>query len=83
MFRSFWIAGFECSCRRADGRRLDVIAAASHDRFASRDYARVRRLGIATVRDGARWHRIEPSPAATISPLCYRWCGPLATPGCR
>lgn len=61
-FKTFWMAGFECSChRRSDGRRLDVIAATAHDRFAGRDYARVRRLGIRTVRDGARWHRIERS----------------------
>ena len=60
IFKTFWMAGFECSChRRGDGRRLDVIAATAHDRFAARDYARVRRLGIETVRDGARWHRIE------------------------
>jgi beta-glucosidase/6-phospho-beta-glucosidase/beta-galactosidase len=61
-FNSFWMVGFECSChRRTDGRRLDVIAATEHDRFAGLDYARVRRLGIRTVRDGARWHRIERS----------------------
>lgn len=60
MLKSFWMAGFECSChRRSDGRRLDVIAATQHDRFAAEDYARVRRIGIATVRDGVRWHRIE------------------------
>jgi hypothetical protein len=63
MFRSFWMVGFECSChRRNDGRRLDLIAATGHDRFAAEDYARVRRLGVRTVRDGARWHRIERSP---------------------
>jgi hypothetical protein len=63
MFRSFWMAGFECSChRRGDSRRLDVIAATGHDRFARQDYARARRLGMETVRDGARWHLIERSP---------------------
>jgi beta-glucosidase/6-phospho-beta-glucosidase/beta-galactosidase len=63
MFRSFWMAGFECSChRRGDGRRLDGIAATAHDRFASEDYARVRGIGIATVRDGVRWHLVERSP---------------------
>ena len=62
LFKSFWMVGFECSChRRSDGRRLDVIAATQHDRFAAEDYARVRRIGIETVRDGARWHRIERS----------------------
>jgi hypothetical protein len=60
---SFWIAGFECSChRRHDGRRLDLIAATGHDRFAAADYARVRDLGMRTVRDGVRWHRLETSP---------------------
>jgi hypothetical protein len=63
VFKTFWMAGFECSChRRGDGRRLDVIAATAHDRLAARDYARDRRLGIGTVRDGVRWHRIERSP---------------------
>ncbi len=62
MFRSFWIAGFECSChRRGDGRRLDGIAATAHDRFAAEDYARARRIGMETVRDGVRWHRVEPA----------------------
>jgi len=59
-FKTFWMAGFECSChRRRDGRRLDVIAATQHDRFAAEDYARLRRIGIATVRDGVRWHLVE------------------------
>jgi hypothetical protein len=62
-FQSFWIGGFECSChRRRDGRRLDLIAATGHDRFAAADYARARDLGMRTVRDGVRWHRIETSP---------------------
>lgn len=60
LFKSFWMVGFECSCHcRGDGRRLDLIAATRHDHFAAQDYSRVRRLGIRTVRDGVRWHRIE------------------------
>lgn len=62
VFKSFWMAGFECSCHyRGDSRRLDLIAATEHDRWAAADYARVRRLGMETVRDGTRWHRIERS----------------------
>jgi hypothetical protein len=58
--KSFWIAGFECSCHcRQDGRRLDLIAATGHDRFAAADYARARDVGMATVRDGVRWHLVE------------------------
>jgi hypothetical protein len=61
--KSFWVAGFECSChRRSDGRRLDVIAATRHDVHAAADYARLRRAGIRTARDGVRWHRVERSP---------------------
>ncbi|HSN85460.1 MAG TPA: beta-glucosidase [Thermoanaerobaculia bacterium] len=61
--KSFWIAGFECSCHcRKDGRRIDLLAATGHDRLAAADYARARALGMETVRDGVRWHRIERSP---------------------
>jgi hypothetical protein len=61
--KSFWIAGFECSChRRSDGRRLDLISATRHDVHAAADYARLRRMGIATARDGVRWHLVERSP---------------------
>lgn len=63
LFKSFWMVGFECSCHcRGDGRRLDLIASTGHDRFAAQDYARARGLGIRTVRDGVRWHRIERKP---------------------
>lgn len=59
----FFMAGFECSTqRRRDGRRLDLLAATRHDRFALQDYRRVAGLGLRTVRDGLRWHLIETSP---------------------
>jgi beta-glucosidase/6-phospho-beta-glucosidase/beta-galactosidase len=63
MFPSFFIGGFECSTHRlCSGRRLDMIAATRHDRFAEADYARCREQGIATVREGIRWHLIERLP---------------------
>jgi polysaccharide biosynthesis protein PelF len=59
-FQSFFIGGFECSTHRTrDGRRLDVLASTGHDTHAAADYARLRALGITTVRDGFRWHLIE------------------------
>lgn len=59
-FKSFLMAGFECSThRREDGRRLDLIDATRHDRFALRDYERLAAIGINTVREGLRWHLIE------------------------
>jgi hypothetical protein len=62
-FQSFFLAGFECSShRRFDGTRLDLIAATGHDRHCASDYARLRDVGIACIRDGVRWHLIETEP---------------------
>jgi beta-glucosidase/6-phospho-beta-glucosidase/beta-galactosidase len=38
-----------------------MIAATQHDRFAAEDYARLREMGMTSVRDTARWHLIEPA----------------------
>jgi hypothetical protein len=63
IFQSFYLGGFECSTPRLrSGRRLDLIDATQHDRYASSDYARLREVGISTARDGLRWHLIERSP---------------------
>ncbi|MER9876656.1 beta-glucosidase [Mesorhizobium sp. M0195] len=62
-FDSFFMAGFECSShRRADGARLDLIRATSHDIHAHADYRRCAELGLRTIRDGLRWHLIETAP---------------------
>ena len=62
-FRSFFLGGFECSThRRADGRRLDLIAATDHDVQAEQDYRQLAGHGIRSVRDGVRWHLVETSP---------------------
>lgn len=58
------MAGFECSThRRKEGaERLDLIAATGHDIHAFSDYARAAADGLATARDGLRWHLIETAP---------------------
>jgi len=62
-FRSFFMGGFECSTHRLrSGRRLDVVAATQHDRFALEDYRRLANAGLLTMRDGLRWHLIESRP---------------------
>src|SRR5829696_4970003 len=62
-FASFFLGGFESSThRRADGRRLDLLAATRHDRFVVEDYQALAQHGITTVRDSVRWHLIEKSP---------------------
>lgn len=63
LFRSFFLAGFECSTQvRRDGTRLDMVAASRHDAFAAEDYARCTALDLHTVRDGVRWHLGERTP---------------------
>jgi hypothetical protein len=60
LFRSFWIAGFECSCQiNSAGARLDMTAALQHDIQAAADYRRLRDVGIRTARDGLRWHIVD------------------------
>jgi hypothetical protein len=60
VFSSFWIAGFECACQiNSAGVRLDMTAALQHDIYAGEDYRRLREIGIATARDGLRWHLID------------------------
>src|SRR5438105_446761 len=60
LFQSFFMGGFECSTHRLhSGRRLDLIAATEHDRFALADYERLRSLGLRAAREGLRWHLVE------------------------
>ncbi len=60
LLKSFWMAGFECSCHiNTAGVRLDMTEALQHDTYAAEDYRRVRDLGIAVARDGLRWHLID------------------------
>lgn len=62
-FASWVQGGFECSTMVfGDGRRVDVSASTQHDRRAAGDYALLADIGIGTVRDGLRWHLIEPEP---------------------
>ena len=57
------MGGFECSTHfNLHRRRLDVIAATRHDRFAESDYRLLLDFGMRTARDGARWHLIEKEP---------------------
>jgi hypothetical protein len=69
LFRSFFMAGFECSThRRHDRRRLDLIAGTHHDLLAASDYRQLADYGIRSVRDGVRWHLVEEA-----GPGQYDW----------
>jgi beta-glucosidase/6-phospho-beta-glucosidase/beta-galactosidase len=62
LFSSFWMAGYESACHiNRRGERLDMIAATQHDRHLDGDYALLRSVGIASVRDTVRWHIVEQS----------------------
>jgi len=62
-FKSFLMAGYECSTHYGGGRyRHDVLAATRHDVQAAADYALLEPFSIRTVREGVRWHLLEKSP---------------------
>jgi hypothetical protein len=59
-FKSFFMGGFECATHRLrSGRRLDLISATGHDKFAQQDYQRLSRKGLRVAREGVRWHLVE------------------------
>lgn len=63
IFQSYIMGGFECSTHRSHtGKRIDVIAATMHERYAESDYRRMIDLKIRTARDGVRWHLVEQTP---------------------
>ena len=63
LLQSFWMGGFEGgSHRRLDGLQIDVLRSMRHDTHAAEDYGLLSKVGIRTVRDALRWHRIERAP---------------------
>jgi hypothetical protein len=64
-FKSFFQAGFECSTHINNcGKRLDLVSTTKHDQLVLYDFRSLRSFGIATVREGARWHLIEQIPGS-------------------
>lgn len=60
MFRSFWMAGFECATGFNREREwIDQIAATYHDARADEDFAACRRMGLRTAREGIRWPLVD------------------------
>jgi beta-glucosidase/6-phospho-beta-glucosidase/beta-galactosidase len=59
-FRSYFIGGFESAYHiNCYGRRIDMIESTRHDALVEHDYAKARQLGMHTVRDAIRWHRVD------------------------
>jgi len=56
MFRSFFLAGFECATGYNRHKQwIDQVEATQHDKYLADDFERVKRAGIHTVREGVRW----------------------------
>lgn len=60
MFRSFFLAGFECATGyNMHGEWIDQIAATEHDRHVDADYQRLTEVGIHAVREAIRWPLVD------------------------
>src|SRR4051812_31927626 len=60
MFRSFYLAGFECATGyNVHGEWIDQVAATEHDRHVEDDYRRLAEVDIHAVREAIRWPLID------------------------
>jgi hypothetical protein len=60
MFRSFYLAGFECATgRNMHGEWIDQIAATGHDLHVDTDYGLLAQAGIHAVREAIRWPLVD------------------------
>ena len=60
MFRSYYLAGFECATGyNMHGEWIDQIAATQHDRHIDADYRRLTQVGIHAVREAIRWPLVD------------------------
>lgn len=60
MFRSFYLAGFECATgSNMHGEWIDQVAATHHDRHAGEDYDRLAEVEIHAVREAVRWPLVD------------------------
>jgi len=62
-FSSFWMAGYECSDQLNHyGDRVDLLKLTGHIEKVEQDYQLLAPLGIATVREGIQWSKVERQP---------------------
>jgi len=59
-FKSFFMGGFECAAPLAENKkRIDLLAESKHDVYCREDYRLLKDIGIATVREGLVWSKID------------------------
>lgn len=62
-FKSFWMAGFECTDQiNAFGNRVDFLEITGHLSMLDDDYKNLSIFGMKTVREGIRWSVVEKFP---------------------
>ncbi|MEO5893606.1 MAG: amine oxidase [Ferruginibacter sp.] len=62
-FKSFWMAGFECTDKlNAYGNRVDLLNTSGHLQLIDEDYKRLSLFEMGTVREGIRWSQVEKVP---------------------
>lgn len=60
MFKSFFLAGFECATGyNRHGEWIDQVAATHHDQCADHDYRLLREVGIRGARESIRWPLVD------------------------
>lgn len=60
MFRSFYLAGFECATGyNMHGEWIDQVAATQHDRHVDEDYGRLAEVDLHAVREAIRWPLVD------------------------
>lgn len=71
---SFWMAGFEGADHvNAHGLATDMVAISGHADAIDEDFARLKALGLTTVRESIGWRLAEPGPRQPgASPYDFR-----------
>ena len=60
MFRSYFLAGFECATGyNARGEWIDQVVATHHDQHADADYRSLKEVGIHAAREAIRWPLVD------------------------
>jgi hypothetical protein len=68
MFRSFYLAGFECATGyNRHGEWIDQIAATQHDRHVDADYDLLAEVDLHAVREAIRWPLVDRGGAYDFS----------------
>src|ERR1700752_3334876 len=70
MFKSFFIAGFDCTAGyNARGIQINHAKATQHDVFLAEDYRRLKKVGIHAAREGVCWRGVDCSGHYYLSSL--------------